>query len=132
MSKVFGFFTLPSTLTVQGRVGSTPAFLAGSLFLHAELVEVVVVGDVFEAGQVFAGRGERALHGLQLGTGMRANARGSRDLGEPIGAKGGRAGGRGSRKRTAQKLLRSMYHSYPLRGVISEEGMSAGFLISMH
>src|SRR5580658_9033870 len=30
-----------------------------------------------------------------------------------------------------KNFLRFIYHSYPLRGVISEEGISAGFLISM-
>jgi hypothetical protein len=39
-------------------------------FVDAELVVVVVVRDVLEAGQLLAGRAERALDGVKLGVGM--------------------------------------------------------------
>jgi hypothetical protein len=48
--------------------------LRGLILVHAEFVEIVVVGNVFEARQRLAGGGERALHRLQLGSGQRDDA----------------------------------------------------------
>jgi hypothetical protein len=46
----------------------------GVAFVDAELVKVVVVRDVVQGGELLAGGGERAGHGLQLG-GRLDNAR---------------------------------------------------------
>ena len=52
-----------------GARGQAAGVFRGVALVHAELVEVVVVGDVVEAGELLAGGGQRALDGLQLGSG---------------------------------------------------------------
>ena len=52
--------TSPSTETDHGEVRNFWAFFAGSVFVDAEFVEIVVVGDFFE-GVLFFGGAEGAL-----------------------------------------------------------------------
>ena len=83
---LWGFLTLPSTLTVQGRVGRAPAFSEGSIFVDAELVVVVVVGDVLQAGELFAG-GSEGLFTVWSLLSARAPMRGENTSAEPVRAK---------------------------------------------
>ena len=50
-----------------GARGQAAGVFGGVALVDAELVKVVVVGDVFVAGELLAGGGERALHGFELG-----------------------------------------------------------------
>ena len=58
-----------------GTGGQTTRVLGRLVLVHAELVEIVVVGDVLKRGRFFSGGGERALDCLQLGSREGAQAR---------------------------------------------------------
>ena len=68
MSRVWGFLTRPSILTVQGRVWRVWAFVRGVGFFGAELVKIVVVGGLVE-GRLRVGDGVLGGDGLELGLG---------------------------------------------------------------
>ena len=85
-----------------GPRGQDAGVLGGLVLLHAKLIEVVVVGDVLKAGQLLAGGGQRAFHGLKLGSGQRADAR-RKDLGQPFRAQGSRTCGQSARSGPAHK-----------------------------
>jgi hypothetical protein len=110
-----GGLTRPVTLTVQGRVGRHACVLGGVGFVGAELVEVVVVGDVLEAGEVFAGGGEGLLTVWSLVSAWTApdGARISLTRSAPRATAPVAAA-------AAMKLRRFIHFSF---GVISEEGM---------
>ena len=57
-----------------GARGKAAGILCGVAFLRSELIEVVVVGYVFVAGEGLAGGGERALYCFELGSGLCADA----------------------------------------------------------
>ena len=72
------------------------------VFLHTELIEVVVVGQVVQAGQILARGGQRALHRFQFRSRQRADAR-LKHLGQPLRAQCAGARGHHPGNRPAQK-----------------------------
>ena len=87
-----------------GARGQAAGVFCGVALFHAELVEVVVVGDVVVAGELLAGGGERALDGLELGSGEDGGAR-REDAGQAIGGEGcGARGGRAFQEAAAGEV----------------------------
>ena len=87
-------FDRPGTRRKAGGVARRVALVG------AEFVEIVVVGDVLEAGEFFARGRERALDCLQLGVGM-DRARGRKYLSQLAAPQRYRAGGRSGRDEAA-------------------------------
>ena len=86
MSKVSGLADFAFDFHGPGARGQAAGVLRGVALFHAELVEVVVVGDVVVAGQLLAGGGERLVHGLQFGSGVDGARR--KEFGKPLGCRG--------------------------------------------
>ncbi len=80
--------------------GQAPGVLRGLVLLYSKFVEVVVVSDVLEAGELLAGGGERALHGLKFCAGVRGNAR-RNHLGQPLDAQCSHGSGSGCAEEAA-------------------------------
>ncbi len=112
-----------------GARGQSAGVLRGIALVDAELVEVVVVGDVFEAGQLLAGGGERALDGVELGACVGMDAGAGRDnLGSRSMAVADTPATTALESAPPRNRRRFRYFSLD---VIADEGISGGLPMSM-
>src|ERR1017187_6456661 len=86
---VEGLRGLPLSLDLDcpGARRQPAGILCGRGLVYAELVEVVVVRNVFKAGELLAGGGERTLDGLEFRSRLRGNA-GVDHVPSEVGAQG--------------------------------------------
>src|SRR5260370_13332916 len=82
--------------------GQGTGILGGLVFLNAELVEIVVVGQVLKAGELLAGGSEGTLHRLQFAVGQSSDPR-REHFSQPLSAQCRGACAAGSSDGSAQK-----------------------------
>ena len=86
-----------------GTCGQAVGVFGGVALLDAELVKIVVVCDVFVAGELFAGGSERALHGFEFS--VRVDGARRDELSKTAGCESrGARRGRAFQEATARKI----------------------------